>query len=564
MTRPPVALTIAGTDPSGGAGIQADLKAFTARRAYGTSVLTALVAQNTHGVERIYPLETGFVADQLESVLSDLPVDAAKTGMLFNAGIVELVAAQSARLGFLVVDPVMVSTSGHPLLEEDAVAAMRERLLPVADLVTPNLPEAALLLGEDEPAAADPAAMRAQARRLLDRGPAAVLLKGGHLDSGELVDVLAVRDESAGGVRIEEFPGRRVDTPHTHGTGCTLSAAIVAEIARSRQEGEAIDADGIVRAVRAALGYLSRALRSGAAWQLSLRPEGSHGPVDHLVDLTTTPGAASADAAAVQEAADAAVQEAADAAVREAADEPRGPELAGPTSRWAAGEHSQAAWDAGADYRRQTDELPFLRELAGGTLDRLSFVNYIVQDEHYLLGYARAMSLLAARTGSTEEARFWAGNAAEAIAEEQRMHANLLADSAFAAAMQQLEDRGLTAPSPTTEGYTSWLVSQAAVAEYEVAVAAVLPCFWIYAQLGKDLKARLGETGLEGHPYREWIAAYGAPEFDEAVRQAVGIFERSAASAPAPVRERMIAAFTQACRYERDFFDHAHRLRTWE
>src|SRR5690606_26630581 len=133
------------------------------------SVLTALVAQNTHGVERIYSLETGFVADQLESVLSDLPVDAAKTGMLFNAEVVELVAAHAARLGFLVVDPVMVSTSGHRLLEEDAVAAMRERLLPVADLVTPNLPEAALLLGEDEPAAADPAAMRAQARRLLDR-----------------------------------------------------------------------------------------------------------------------------------------------------------------------------------------------------------------------------------------------------------------------------------------------------------------------------------------------------------------------------------------------------------
>ncbi|WP_209323536.1 bifunctional hydroxymethylpyrimidine kinase/phosphomethylpyrimidine kinase [Brevibacterium renqingii] len=295
-TRPPITLSIAGTDPSGGAGIHADLKTFTARGTLGTTVITALVAQNTHGVSRVYPIDDDFVADQFDSVLDDMPVDASKSGMLGTRSLVELVAARAAagRLGFFTVDPVMIATSGHRLLEADAVDAVRTHLLPVADLITPNLPEAALLLGDDEPEAGSSAQMREQARRLLDRGPGAVLLKGGHGSDGDVSDILATRDG-----QIREFTHPRLTTPNTHGTGCTLSAAITAEVAVLGRERavSAIGADGdataafaagvdlLGDAVSNALDFLARALASAADWQVSLDPVGAHGPVDHQVDI---------------------------------------------------------------------------------------------------------------------------------------------------------------------------------------------------------------------------------------------------------------------------------------
>lgn len=180
-TRPPVALSIAGTDPSGGAGIHADLKTFAACGAMGTTVIAALVAQNTHGVSRVYPIADDFVHDQFLSVLDDMPVDATKSGMLSSRSLIEMVVRQrEARdFGFYTVDPVMVATSGHRLLEAEAVDVMREALLPVADLITPNLPEAALLLGNDVPEARSVSDMREQAGELIHRGVRAVLLKGG-------------------------------------------------------------------------------------------------------------------------------------------------------------------------------------------------------------------------------------------------------------------------------------------------------------------------------------------------------------------------------------------------
>ncbi|SMY12299.1 bifunctional hydroxymethylpyrimidine kinase/phosphomethylpyrimidine kinase [Brevibacterium jeotgali] len=312
--RPPVALSIAGTDPSGGAGIHADLKAFTARAVYGTTVITALVAQNTHGVSRVYPIDTDFVADQFDSVLDDMPVDASKTGMLGSRELVELAVDRAARtrkdgrshLGFLTVDPVMVATSGHRLLERDAVSAVRDLLTPVAQLITPNIPEAALLLGDDVPEAADVSQQRAQAVELVRRGSRAVLLKGGHMLGDRLVDVLAVAAATGtatgtsaatapwsgewtrdGDVVLREFHHRRIATPHTHGTGCTLSAAITAETAAAVQAGRDMSSpDAIADAVATALAYLARAIRSGSGWRLAYDPEGAHGPVDHVVDLT--------------------------------------------------------------------------------------------------------------------------------------------------------------------------------------------------------------------------------------------------------------------------------------
>jgi len=262
-STPAIALTIAGSDSSGGAGIQADLKTFTALGVYGASVLTAITAQNTTGVQKVLTLPPDIIAAQLTSVASDLAVGAIKTGMLADRATVEAVAEGLAQFPGvpLVVDPVMVATSGDVLLAPDAVAALRAHLFPRAAVVTPNLHEAARLLGE--PVAATPAAMEDQARRLVALGPKAVLVKGGHGAGEDAVDVLAWR----GGVASLAAP--RIATRNTHGTGCTLAAALAARLAA----GDAIDV-----AVRAAKDFVWRALEAGR----HLTVGRGNGPVDHL------------------------------------------------------------------------------------------------------------------------------------------------------------------------------------------------------------------------------------------------------------------------------------------
>ncbi|MBW7983719.1 bifunctional hydroxymethylpyrimidine kinase/phosphomethylpyrimidine kinase [Enterobacillus tribolii] len=257
------ALTIAGTDPSGGAGIQADLKAFSALGAYGTSVITALVAQNTCGVQSVYNVDAAFVGAQLDSVLSDVRIDTAKIGMLANAAVVEQVAAalDRYRVPFVVLDTVMVAKSGDPLLEPQAVQAIRERLLPVVSLITPNLPEAAALLAC--PVADSEEEMRRQGRELLALGCPAVLMKGGHLKDTESPDWLI----SAQGE--QRFTAERVNTRHTHGTGCTLSAALAA--LRPRYE-------NWPDTVAAAKDYLQQALQAAD----SLDVGHGIGPVHHF------------------------------------------------------------------------------------------------------------------------------------------------------------------------------------------------------------------------------------------------------------------------------------------
>lgn len=216
------ALTIAGTDPSGGAGIQADLKTFSALGAYGTSVITALVAQNTCGVQSVYQIDSLFVGAQLDSVLTDVRIDSAKIGMLANAEIVAQVAQALKRytIPFVVLDTVMVAKSGDPLLAPEAVQAVRELLLPNVALITPNLPEAAALLAC--PMATNEDEMRRQGYALLEMGCQAVLMKGGHLSNNESPDWLFSADGE------QRFAAPRVHTRHTHGTGCTLSAALAA------------------------------------------------------------------------------------------------------------------------------------------------------------------------------------------------------------------------------------------------------------------------------------------------------------------------------------------------
>jgi hydroxymethylpyrimidine/phosphomethylpyrimidine kinase len=237
VTTPPRprALTIAGSDSGGGAGIQADLKTFSVLGVFGMTAITAVTVQNTEGVSAFEAVSPAVVADQIRAVVTDIGVDAAKTGMLASAAIVSAVADAVEETGVrkLVVDPVSVSKHGHALLAADAVATLRERILPLATLVTPNLPEAATLSGLEVEGRED---MRRAADVILTAGARAVLVKGGHLDLGEAADLFVDGE-------VEEWLiARRVDTPHTHGTGCTLSAAITAHLARGATLLEAVDA----------------------------------------------------------------------------------------------------------------------------------------------------------------------------------------------------------------------------------------------------------------------------------------------------------------------------------
>jgi hydroxymethylpyrimidine/phosphomethylpyrimidine kinase len=258
----PTALTIAGSDSGGGAGIQADLKTFHRFGVYGTSVVTAITAQNTRGVSAVHPVPLEIVRAQIDAVVADLPPRALKTGMLATAELVDLVAdaaAQHALRGY-VLDPVMVATSGDRLLDRDAEGRLRDRLLPLAALVTPNLHEAGILVGGP---VVDEADMRDAARALVRAGAGAALVKGGHLQ-GEAVDILW------DGERETVWRRERVDTRHTHGTGCTLSAAVAAGLALGRPLAEAVD-----RALR----FVALAIRTAPGLG------GGHGPINHLAPL---------------------------------------------------------------------------------------------------------------------------------------------------------------------------------------------------------------------------------------------------------------------------------------
>lgn len=261
MLNPPNVLTIAGSDSGGGAGIQADLKTMTALGAYGMSVITALTAQNGLGVEGIHAPEPGFVALQLQAVLDGFPVHAAKTGMMFSAGIIDAVAGILEKEDFpLVVDPVCVSTSGHLLMKEEGAGRLKERLMPLAALFTPNRPEAELFSGVR--ITCDDDAVEAGIR-LLDMGAKAVLVKGGHIEGSPVFVTDWLLEQGRAPVALRQ---PHVDTPNTHGTGCTLSAAIATQLAFGLP---------LEVAVKKAQEYLNRALRHAYA------PGKGHGPCNH-------------------------------------------------------------------------------------------------------------------------------------------------------------------------------------------------------------------------------------------------------------------------------------------
>ena len=257
------ALSIAGSDPSGGAGIQADLKSFSANHVFGMAVITALTAQNTRGVTDIHLPPVDFIKAQINAIFEDIRVDAVKIGMVANAGIAKAVkdALVDRHCRHIVLDPVMVAKGGAPLLDPDAVEAVRCDLLPLASVVTPNLPEAGVLLGL--PAAKTRAEMASQARELLSYGPDAVLMKGGHFEGEHSPDLLVTEADDVW------FEANRIDSMNTHGTGCSLSSALAAGLARGMS---------MIAATQAAKSFITKAIQHADRLEVG----SGHGPTHHF------------------------------------------------------------------------------------------------------------------------------------------------------------------------------------------------------------------------------------------------------------------------------------------
>lgn len=490
----PRVLSIAGSDPSGGAGIQADLKAIAANGGYGMAVITALTAQNTLGVRSVHVPPAEFLTEQLDAISEDIPVDAVKIGMLANADVIRTVTSWLDRESpaNVVIDPVMISTSGDRLLDSAAESALSALLLR-ADIITPNLAELAVLTG-CEPLT-DWAAAREAAADLAARLDTMVLVKGGHLGGADAPDALVT---AAGD---EEFTGSRIRTDATHGTGCSLSSALAARRAAGDDWGDAL---------RAARAWLRESLR--AADDLGVGH--GHGPVHHFAGLWERGGLTT---------------------------QPTPDEL---RAEW---------WERICPIRSDIDELPFIRALADGTLDRSAFLDYLAQDALYLGEYARVLAEAARLAPTREEQAFWAHGAHGAIAGEMQLHSAWLATEPDSADVE---------PNEVTTAYLDHLRAAGYRGDYDELIAAVLPCYWLYTDLGVRLhRGDFGRHACDpGHPYASWLQTYADDAFARATEEAIGHVVARACAASEQTRARMLRAFEIAAGHERDFF--AAPLRT--
>ncbi|WP_341394586.1 bifunctional hydroxymethylpyrimidine kinase/phosphomethylpyrimidine kinase [Arthrobacter sp. G119Y2] len=507
--RIPRILSIAGTDPTGGAGIQADLKSIAATGGYGMAVVTALVAQNTRGVRSVHTPPAGFLREQLEAVGDDVGIDAVKIGMLGSTDLTQTVDAWLAEAGVpaVVLDPVMIATSGDRLLDDGAEAALRQ-LLHRVDLVTPNLPELAVLV--QEPVAESWDCALAQGKRLSAAYGVKVLVKGGHLAGDRCPDALV--DAGAADPLVLQVQAPRVDTVNTHGTGCSMSAAMATFHARLGRWDQALTATKA---------WLQEALENADELDVGA----GHGPVHHFHGVWER-GLEPLPAAGT---------------VQEPVKETPPVEAAGP--------HTGALWEQTAAVRTEINELDFVRDLGSGKLNREAFDFYLAQDALYLRGYARALARASELAPAFEEQVFWARAAYDALATEMELHTSWLPETGAAG-------RGAS-PGPVTRGYLQHLLGSADGAgpvrgahEYERLVGALLPCFWVYADVG----ARLSGTNHSGHPYAEWLNTYSDPAFNESTAAAVRILERVLDRSAEDVRELTRSAFRESTHREYEFF----------
>ncbi|KAJ3127996.1 hypothetical protein HK098_005332 [Nowakowskiella sp. JEL0407] len=474
-------LTIAGSDSGGGAGIQADLKTFTALGVYGTSVLTALTAQNTLGVQSIHACPPDFVLSQLDSVLGDIGADAVKTGMLFNANIINTVTSKlieyqsaSQKPFKIVIDPVMISTTGHRLLSSDSIEALN-KLMPLATIITPNVPEAEILAGSLPIKDLDD--MKAVAKELKSRGPEYVLIKGGHLPmtkpesdgestivllSNNIVgdDDLSVVDILYDGVTFIEFWKPHVDTNNTHGTGCTLSAAIAAGLGKGLSVRDATELG---------LHFVSNAMIHAQ----NINIGGGSGPLNHIHAI---------------------------------------PQINPPRSKFVDQLISSCSkeWEAYIDH-------PFVRGLADGTLPTECFKHYIRQDYIYLTHYARAYALAAFKEHHMEDVAAAAGIVVN-IFHESKLHIEYC--KSWGISLQELE---ATKEATANLSYTRYFLEKGLSGDRLDLYVAMAPCLFGYGEIGRRL-LNDPKTKREGNPYWKWISNYGKEEFQGACKSGEDIY----------------------------------------
>ncbi|GAB3540179.1 bifunctional hydroxymethylpyrimidine kinase/phosphomethylpyrimidine kinase [Arthrobacter tecti] len=487
----PRVLSIAGTDPTGGAGIQADLKSIGAHGGYGMAAVTSLVAQNTRGVRCVHTPPSSFLREQLTAVSDDVVIDAVKIGMLGDTQTIQTVREWLPRAGSAVVvlDPVMVATSGDRLLATDAEDALRA-LVPLAALVTPNVPELAVLLSE--PVATTWENALEQGKRLAAATGTVVLVKGGHLGGSDCPDALV--EPSDGPPLVTEVGGPRVATRNTHGTGCSLSAALATVQVRTQDWHKS-------------LVLVKDWLRGALEHADELEVGQGNGPIHHFHAM----GA---------------------------------PETTDPRP------FSERAWELTAQHRAAIGTLGFVTSLGDGTLPADQFAYYLAQDALYLRDYSRVLARASSLAPTEAEQLFWASGAKNCLEVESELHRTWLAGS------ETMPEQG-----PVTKAYVDHLLAASVNGSYPVVVAAVLPCYWLYAHVGNTLHAQWTAAGAgREHAYATWMETYADPAFAEATSQAIAYADAAFAGASGLDRRAMLAAFEASAWYEHEFFDAPTRL----
>jgi hydroxymethylpyrimidine/phosphomethylpyrimidine kinase len=486
----PRVLSIAGTDPTGGAGIQADLKSIAANGGYGMAVVTALVAQNTGGVRSVHVPPVTFLREQLDAVSDDVEIDAVKIGMLADIDVIGAVREWLVRVAppIVVLDPVMVATSGDRLLRADAEGALRD-LARLAHLVTPNIPELAILA--DEPPATSWEETLAQAARVSKRLGVMVLAKGGHLDHGTSPDALV--DARGGELLTTLFDAPRIATTNTHGTGCSLSSALATRLVTSPDA---------AHAVGEAKRWLSESIRGGADLEVGR----GNGPISHFAGMW---------------------------------------QRAGLDTRPTAGEIRVEWWEGIRPVRERIDALPFVVGLGDGTLDDQTFRGYLAQDALYLRDFARALATASALAPTLTEQAFWAAAAEGSITAELELHDSWLANGAHTDGVHA----DVRADHATT-AYLNHLLARCTGGDYATLIAALLPCFWLYHDIGTRLLSR----SHDAHPYRSWIETYAEEGIAVSTERAVGFVMDAAARVDEMTRDTMREAFVRSAEHELAFF----------
>ena len=540
----PRVLSIAGTDPSGGAGIQADLKSIAASGGYGMCVTTSLVAQNTCGVREVFTPPLEFLTAQLAAVFDDVTVDAVKIGMLGDADTIRTVRTWLSEhpVPVVVLDPVMIASSGDRLLQAEAEQALRD-LVPLVDVITPNVPELAVLC-QKEPAQTFDEAHEQAANLAADTGTT-VIVKGGHLHGEDAGNTAVFPDGTCAHVRTP-----RLESRNTHGTGCSLSSSLATRLgvellqhteAAEHAADQQLTSEDTHRALQWSTRWLHESIAAGAGLQVG-SGEG-HGPVDHAARARRLEAAASSypwhHLLATTDSEGNTLDGTSPERLLPVSPVPAGKAVVKPAGPWTA-----ALWAAGGETWHQILDLSFVRALGEGTLDEDLFAFYLDQDALYLRDYSRALATLSARADTAAAQVHWAAGAHEAIAAESQLHEGWLANRAR-----------LGGASPITMGYTNFLRASAAGDDYVVGAAAILPCYWLYEEVG----AVLSSQNHADHPYAEWLSMYGGEDFAADVARSLAEVERAFEAASPAQRVRAARAYLSACVYEREFFDQAHR-----